>query len=242
MSATQNIYSNVWAFQRGNETTALADLDEYCFPTCGPNTAPRFFQRQFSSLYAWSNVGGSSYNAGQLILRHAMSRGVQFDFTYTFSNSIDLGSDTERTNELNGTGSTLYNSGGSFSEIVNTFHPEFNRAVSDFDTRHLVNTDWVIQLPFGSGQHFLNSGGRIVRRLCRGMAVIRSHSLVQRFTLRSRYPRMGHELAAAELCSADRSGEDPSPPGQWSAAGPRRSEWSEQWRGGGTPYPSCLSR
>ena len=71
MSATQNIYSNVWAFQRGNETTALANLDEFCYPTCGPNTAPRFFQRQFSSLYAWSNTGGSSYNAGQLILRHA---------------------------------------------------------------------------------------------------------------------------------------------------------------------------
>ncbi len=158
MSATQNIYSNVWAFQRGNETTALANLDEYCFPTCGPNTAPRFFQRQFSSLYAWSNTGGSSYNAGQFILRHAMSHGVQFDFTYTFSNSIDLGSDTERTNELNGISSTLYNSGGSFSEVVNTFHPEYNRAVSDFDTRHLLNADWVIQLPFGTGQRFLNDG------------------------------------------------------------------------------------
>ena len=107
LSATQNIYSNDWAFQRGNETTALADIDEFCSLGCGPNTAPRFFQRQFSSLYAWSNVGGSSYNAGQLILRHAMSHGVQFDFTYTLSNSIDLGSDTERTNELNGTGSTL---------------------------------------------------------------------------------------------------------------------------------------
>jgi hypothetical protein len=110
MSATQNIYSNDWAFQRDNETRA-GDLDEYCSTTCEPNTAPRFFQRQFSSLYAWSNVRGSSYNAGQLILRHAMSHGVQFDFTYTFSNSIDLGSDTEWTNELNATGSTLYNSG-----------------------------------------------------------------------------------------------------------------------------------
>jgi hypothetical protein len=28
-----------------------------------------------------------------------MSHGVQFDFTYTLSNSIDLGSDTERTGE-----------------------------------------------------------------------------------------------------------------------------------------------
>jgi hypothetical protein len=160
MSATQNIYSNEWAYERGNETTALADIDFYCTLGCGPNTTPRFYQRQFSSLYAWSNVGGSSYNAGQLILRHAMSRGVQFDLTYTLSNSIDLGSDTERTGELNG--ASTYNSGGSFSEIINTFHPEYNRGVSDFDTRHLINGDWVIQLPFGSNQRFLSSGGRLV--------------------------------------------------------------------------------
>jgi hypothetical protein len=160
MSATQNIYSNEWAFERGNETTALSDIDVFCTLGCGPNTTPRFYQRQFSSLYAWSNAGGSSYNAGQLILRHAMSHGVQFDLTYTLSNSIDLGSDTERTGELNG--SSTYNSGESFSEIINTFHPEFNRGVSDFDTRHLINGDWVIQLPFGANQHFLSSGGRLV--------------------------------------------------------------------------------
>ena len=159
MSATQNIYSNEWAYQRGNETTALADIDVYCTLGCGPNTKPRYYQRQFSSLYAWSNVGNSSYNAGQIILRHAMSRGVQFDFTYTFSNSIDLGSDTERTGELNG--SSTYNSGASFSEIINTFHPEYNRGVSDFDTRHLINGDFVAQLPFGTGQHFLNTGSKL---------------------------------------------------------------------------------
>jgi hypothetical protein len=160
MSATQNIYSNEWAFERGNETTALADIDVYCTLGCGPYTSPRYYQRQFSSLYAWSNVGGSSYNAGQFILRHAMSHGVQFDFTYTLSNSIDLGSDTERTGELNS--SSTYNSGGSFSEIINTFHPEYNRGVSDFDTRHLINGDWVIQLPFGANQRFLSSGGGLV--------------------------------------------------------------------------------
>ncbi len=166
VSATQNIYSNEWAYERGNETTALADIDAFCTLGCGPYTSPRFYQRQFSSLYAWSNVGGSSYNAGQFILRHAMSRGVQFDFTYTLSNSIDLGSDTERTGELNG--SSTYNSGGSFSEIINTFHPEFNRGVSDFDTRQLVSGDWVTLLPFGSNQRFLSSGGKLVDGLVAG--------------------------------------------------------------------------
>ncbi len=36
MSATQNIYSNEWAFERGNETTALSDIDVFCTLGCGP--------------------------------------------------------------------------------------------------------------------------------------------------------------------------------------------------------------
>ncbi len=62
-SATQNIYTDIWAANRGNETTALYLLDVACFPGCGgqPN---RFYQDQFSSLYAWSTIGSSSYNAG----------------------------------------------------------------------------------------------------------------------------------------------------------------------------------
>ena len=84
----------------------------------------------------------SYYNAGQITLRHPTSHGLQLDFSYTFSNSIDFGSDTERSNEF-GTNST---NTGSFSEILNTWKPYLNRGVSDFDTRHLITVDWVYQL------------------------------------------------------------------------------------------------
>ena len=101
-SATQNIYTNEFAVFRKvlGETTALADLDFYCSYGC-PANAPqnRFFQGQFSSLYAWSSMGTSSYNAGQFVLRHPSSHGFQGDLSYTLGNSIDLGSDTERSNE-----------------------------------------------------------------------------------------------------------------------------------------------
>ena len=40
----------------------------------------------------------------------------------------------------------------SFSDITNTWKPYLNRAVSDFDTRHLVTVDAVYQLPFGRGK------------------------------------------------------------------------------------------
>jgi hypothetical protein len=173
-SATQAIYSDEWAPFRYDlgETTALADLDFFCtsgtvqdanqnfvpYP-CPSNQSSRFWQDQFSSLYAWSSIGMSYYNAAQLILRHPASHGLQFDFSYTFSKSIDMGSDTERTSEL---ATSLSGNANSFSEILNSWKPYLNRAVSDFDTRHLITVDWVYQLPFGRGQHFGNQVNGLV--------------------------------------------------------------------------------
>jgi hypothetical protein len=159
-SATQAIYTHEWAkFRYGaGETTPLADLDFYCSYGCPQGT--KFWQSQFSSLYAWSSIGSSYYNAGQVTVRHPMSHGVQVDFSYTLSKSIDMGSDTERASEI-GTNS-------SFSNILNTWNPSLNRAVSDFDTKHLITFDWVYLLPFGSGQMFANTSNRLVNELIGG--------------------------------------------------------------------------
>jgi Carboxypeptidase regulatory-like domain len=159
-SATQAIYTNEWApyrYQDG-ETTALADLDFYCAYTCPQGT--KFWQSQFSSLYAWDSIGMSYYNAGQVTLRHPLSHGLQADFSYTLSKSIDMGSDTERASEIG--------SNGSFSNIINTWNPSLNRGVSDFDTKHLITFDWLYRLPFGRGQMFANSSNRLVEELIGG--------------------------------------------------------------------------
>ncbi len=163
-SATQAIYSNEWAPYRANlgATTALADIDFYCNYGCPTGHVPRFWQDQFSSLYALSTIGMSSYNAGQVTLRHPLSHGLQMDISYTYSRSIDMGSDTERTSEFaNG---VSFNS----SSIINTWKPYLNRAVSDFDTTHLLTVNYVYQLPFGNGRSFLNGGGGLLNALIGG--------------------------------------------------------------------------
>ena len=156
-SATQAIYTNEWAPYRANlgATTALSDLDFYGpligFYPAPANWQPHFWQGQFSSLYALSTIGMSYYNAGQLVLRHPVTHGLQMDIAYTLSKSIDFGSDAERSTEFNTSGS-----GGSFSDILNTWRPYLNRAVSDFDTHQLLTVDAVYQLPFGRGKAFLS--------------------------------------------------------------------------------------
>ena len=166
-SATQAIYDEEWApnrYQNG-ATTALADLDFYCqlygyYPGC--NTPSRFWQNQFSSLYARSTIGMSYYNALQIAVRHPSRHGFQADINYTYSKSIDMGSDAERTSEFsNGVA-------GAASEIINTWKPYLNRAVSDFDTKHIITVDSLYEFPFGKGKAFVNTNNHIVNALIGG--------------------------------------------------------------------------
>jgi len=121
-----------------------------CYPSCatinGRITPNAFYQQQFSSLYGWRTIGNSSYNGLQLILRHGLTGGLQWDFNYTYSKSIDIGSNAERINQFE----AFYQ----FDQVINSWSPNQLRAASDFDTTHQFNTNWVYELPFGHGRHF----------------------------------------------------------------------------------------
>ena len=160
-SATDAIYNNEWAPYRFNfgATTSTSDIDFYCGYGCPDNWQPKMWQDQFATLYVLASVGSSYYHSGQLTLRHPMSHGLQFDFAYTLSHSIDMGSDAER--------ATL-NNGGAFSYILNTWHPEYNRGSSDFDTRHLVTFNWLYQVPFGRGQALLGKSNALADAIVGG--------------------------------------------------------------------------
>jgi hypothetical protein len=116
LSATQNIY-NLWSSLLGNETYSLFNLDLLCNPGCDGQTN-RYFAPQYGALFIWDSIGYSSYNAGQLVLRHPMAHGAQIDFSYTLSKSLDLGSDTERTCQ--------FCKGGIASPVISTWHPHDN--------------------------------------------------------------------------------------------------------------------
>ena len=157
-SATQNIYNDLWSAAVGNETYPLYTLDNGYYGTPGGPTN-RFFDAQYSSLYAWSSVGTSSYHSMQLSLHHAATHGLQFDINYVLAKSIDLGSDSERTD---------YNKGQNFSSIINAWNIKGNRGVSDFDTRHAITGNWGYLLPFGQGAMFASNVSPLVNKLIGG--------------------------------------------------------------------------
>jgi hypothetical protein len=165
-SATQAIYNNEWAPYRYSygETQALADIDFYCnayYPAGTCNATPLFWQKQFSSLYAWSSIGSSSYNGLQISLRHPSTHGLTLDFHYTLSKSIDMGSGAERSNEF-----STDSFGG--SAIQNSWNPGLNRGISDFDTKNLVTFDWVYVLPVGRGKAVLPGASRVLDAIVGG--------------------------------------------------------------------------
>ncbi|MGA7503343.1 MAG: carboxypeptidase-like regulatory domain-containing protein [Candidatus Sulfotelmatobacter sp.] len=162
VTATQAMYDLFDCYQ-GNETSALELADapglinpgNLCFPACATiggvqTNGYDYYSPQFSSMDAWRSIGNSAYNAGQFSLRHR-ANGLEFDLNYTYSRSIDDGSNAERISTFEG--------GGFASQIINSWYPRQNRAPSDFDTTHIINANWVYDLPFGRGKRFGDMGG-----------------------------------------------------------------------------------
>jgi hypothetical protein len=149
-SVIQAVY-DLYSCYAGNETSALDVWDQYGIPDASLSTSYfpvggpfSYFQNQYSSLYAWRTMTNSAYNGLQVTLKQEFSHGLQFDFNYTYSKSIDIASDAERVGPYGGLGGS----------IINAWDPNQGKAVSDFDLRHQVNANWVWQLPFGRGRAF----------------------------------------------------------------------------------------
>jgi hypothetical protein len=149
-SATQSMYElyscNIGPGTFG-ESNAIFIVDAACIPACatinGAVTPNAYYLPQFSTLYGWSSIAKSNYHAGQFTLRSKPTHGLQFDFNYTYSKSLDSGSEAERVPTFGGLGS---------GAIVNTWDPNQNYGPSDFDVRHSINTNWLFALPFGKGK------------------------------------------------------------------------------------------
>ena len=90
-------------------------------------------------------TGAASYNGATVTLRHALSKGFAFDFNYTLGHSIDRGGGAE----------SGYGSYGGI--MLDPYHYTAFRGSSDFDARHNINANFVLELPFGKGKMFMRN-------------------------------------------------------------------------------------
>jgi hypothetical protein len=95
---------------------------------------------QFATNAYITNLANSNYHGMLLSLQKRFSKGLQFDFNYTFSKSID-----NQSSVVN----TVF--GGLICDLNDL---TVCRGPSDFDIRHLVNANFIYELPFGKGKYF----------------------------------------------------------------------------------------
>jgi Carboxypeptidase regulatory-like domain len=140
--------------------TALYDMDTACAPACSRFGPYAYFAEQYDSLAAISSIGRSNYHAMLLTLRKRYAGGTQFDINYTLAKSEDMGSQVER-------GSAFGNptNGGNSGFLINSFDPELNYGISDFDVRHQINVNGLAELPFGQGKKWGGNSSGFVNAL-----------------------------------------------------------------------------
>ncbi|HXI41862.1 MAG TPA: hypothetical protein VNH83_17890, partial [Bryobacteraceae bacterium] len=164
-TATQFIYENYFVPTLYNETTAsqfLDDIGSGCSPCSilGPNA---MYSTQFAGLSAMRSIGTGSYHAMQWSVRKRFSDNLQFDFNYTWSKSIDLGSYGDAANA---------DPNGAFRGIIeNAWFPAQMKAVSDYDATHLFSAFMVAELPFGKNKRYFSGASRFADALIGGWQV-----------------------------------------------------------------------
>jgi Carboxypeptidase regulatory-like domain len=98
---------------------------------------------QFGLDTIYTNRGSSSYNGMLLTVQKNLSHGLQFDFNYTWSNSID---------NVSLTGNQV--AAGGYGFICDATRPRECRGPSDNDERQFISSDFIYALPIGRGRTF----------------------------------------------------------------------------------------
>lgn len=119
--------------------------------------APNLFVANpiFAAANMVTNGGNSTYNAGVVEVRRRLAAGLQMQASYAFAKSL--------TNE------PLSANTSSFSTMRNL---SLDKGPSAYDIRNAVKLNWVYELPFGTGRHFLaNAPNKILRKTLEGWEV-----------------------------------------------------------------------
>jgi hypothetical protein len=138
--------------QNGNTANVIQALN--AGGLLGPNIG---LSSQFAANGFVTNLGSSSYNGMLVSLRKRFSQGVQFDFNYTLSHSIDNQSSVSNTF-----------AGGLICDARNL---RACRGNSDFDIRHLINVNGIYELPFGRGKAIGGNARGVMNALIGGWQV-----------------------------------------------------------------------
>jgi Carboxypeptidase regulatory-like domain/TonB dependent receptor len=138
---------------KGTHLVVKQDINQ-APPVVGVNNADvnRPFIKLAPGLRALSQVqsrGYSNHHAMLVKFSNRLSNGLLFVNSYTFGKTIDIVSDTE-------------------GAAQNAYDFNRDRAVSDFDVKHLFTSSWSYDLPFGRGKLIGGGAGNVADKFIGG--------------------------------------------------------------------------
>jgi hypothetical protein len=148
VSYTGNVSKNLpiqWIFSQVSPSATPAN-----FQSLDPAANP-YLRRPYPNFgigpYAMANVMESSYNAGTLKVQRRFAQGYSFESSYTWSKSLDQGSES------------FSLAAGNFSIATFNHDLNLNKGPAASDIPHRWVTSGIIELPFGHGKRFLSGSG-----------------------------------------------------------------------------------
>lgn len=96
-----------------------------------------------------TNAGRQRYNALQAEIRRRFSNGFSYQVNYTFQKTLTDVPDDGQNRQ---------------GELQESNNPDLNYGRPDYDRTHTLNANMILELPFGKGRRYLNSGwaGRLL--------------------------------------------------------------------------------
>ncbi len=130
---------------------------------------PFFFQSfpQFAgSMSVVDSNDFSTYHAFELQVERRFSNGVSYQLSYTVSKSLDTRSFDPAFIVV-----STANAQSASSTPFDLSNRKLNYALSDFDRTHVVQSYWVVELPFGKGKRWGRDAGDWLQRIIGGWQV-----------------------------------------------------------------------
>jgi Carboxypeptidase regulatory-like domain len=119
---------------------------------------------QLQSFWLFGNFSRSNYHSGQFSARKRFGQGFTMTMNYTLSKSLDITSAAEakgvRPNATTGEGLA-----------ADPLNPDRSYALSDFDRRHQFNTNFLVDLPFGTGKWLGRNARPLLNKIIGGWEV-----------------------------------------------------------------------
>lgn len=118
-----------------------------------------FFHPQYAAFSAFGTFAKSNYHGATFSLRQRLGQTLSYDINYTWSKSMDDVSGLQTDGSY----------GGQF--LLNPLRPEDQYSLSDFDSQHVVNANFLFDLPIGRGRMFFSDMNRVLDAIVGGWSL-----------------------------------------------------------------------